>query len=301
MAGISDDRADASSCNAPWHFGAKVAQIVIAAALVLAVGTIPAAAQQFTDSASANKNPAQKLQIPAGTILPVRLNQRISSRNARPGQIITARIMQDVPLANRGKIREGTKVKGKIASASANGTQGARIVFRFDGIESHHEEIPILASLRAMASFMEVLFAQTPETTPGFGDPYVWSVTDQIGGDVKYGVGGPVTDQFNNIVGKGTFDGVLVHVRARAGTNCRGALDLDEDRLQALWVFSSDACGVYGMDGLRIVHAGRTDPVGEIILAAEGPKLNLPAGTAMLLRVYSRNGTPPSREQSEPP
>lgn len=299
MAGITDDRADASSYNAPWHFGAKVAQIVIAAALVLAVGTIPAAAQQFTDSASADKNPAQKLQIPPGTILPVRLNHRISSRNARPGQIITARIMQDVPLANRGKIREGTKVKGKIASASANGTQGARIVFRFDGIESHHEEIPILTSLRAMASFMEVMFAQTPETTPGFGDPYVWSVTHQIGGDVKYGVGGPVTDQFNNTVGKGTFDGVLVQVRARAGTNCRGALD--EDRLQALWVFSSDACGVYGMDGVRIVHAGRTDPVGEIILARESPKLNLPAGTAMLLRVYSRNSTPPSREQSEPP
>jgi hypothetical protein len=283
VAGISDDRADASSHNAPWHFGAKVAQIVIAAALVLAVRTFPAAAQQFTDSSSANKNPAQELQIPAGTILPVRLGRGISSRNARPGQIITARIMQDVPLANREKIHEGTKVNGKIVSASANGTQGARIVFRFDVVESHHEEIPIVASLRAMASFMEVLFAETPETTPGFGDPYVWSVTHQIGGDVKYGVGGPVTDQFNNTVGKGTFDGVLVHVRAQAGTNCRGALD--QDQLQALWVFSSDACGVYGMDGVRIVHAGRTDPVGEIILATESRKVNLPAGTAMLLRV----------------
>jgi hypothetical protein len=263
-----------------------VAQIAIAVALVLAVGTFPAAAQQFTDSSSADQNPAQKLQIPAGTVLPVRLGRGISSRNAKPGQIITARIMQDVPLANRGKIHEGAKIKGKIVSASANATQGARIVLRFDVIESHHEEIPIVVSLRVMASFMEVLFAETPETTPGFGDPYVWSVTHQIGGDVKYGVGGPVTDQFNNAVGKGTFDGVLVHVRAQAGSNCRGALD--QDQLQALWVFSSDACGVYGMDGVRIVHAGRTDPVGEIILATESRKLNLPAGTAMLLRVTGR-------------
>jgi hypothetical protein len=285
VAGISD-RADASSHNAPWDSGVKVAQIAIAAALVLAVGTIPAVAGQFTDSSSANQNPPQKFQIPAGTILPARLNRGISSRNARPGQVITARIMQDVPLANRGKIHAGTRVKGKVLSASADGTQGSRIVFRFDVIESHHEEIPIVASLRAMASFMEVLFAETPETNPGFGDPYVWSVTHQIGGDVKYGVGGPVTDQFNNTIGKGTFDGVLVHVRAQVGTNCRGALD--EDRLQALWVFSSDACGVYGMAGVRIVHAGRTDPVGEIILVAERRKLNLPAGTGMLLRVTGR-------------
>lgn len=93
------------------HSGATAAQIVIAAALVLGVGPFPAAAQQFTESSSANKNPAQKLQIPAGTISPVRLNRGISSRNARPGQIITARLMQDVPLANRGKIHKRTKVK----------------------------------------------------------------------------------------------------------------------------------------------------------------------------------------------
>lgn len=38
-----------------------------------------------------------------------------------------------------------------------------------------------------MASFMDVAFAETPETAPGFGDPYVWSTTDPIGGGLKYG------------------------------------------------------------------------------------------------------------------
>jgi hypothetical protein len=101
---------------------------------------------------------------------------------------------------------------------------------------------------------------------------------------VKYGVGGPVTDSSSRTVGEGVFDGVLVHVRAQAGTKCRGALD-EEDPLQALWLFSADACGVYGIDGVTIAHAGRTEPVGEIVLAAESGDIKVRSRSGMLLRV----------------
>jgi hypothetical protein len=235
------------------------------------------------------KSPVERhrlnLVIPQGTVLPVRLNHGLSSKNAKEGQAITARIMQDVPLLNHGIIPEGTAVLGTIVSVqrSASGTNG-RVSFRFDALAIHQNRIPIVTNLRALAGFMEVQFAQTPEFTPGFGTPYVWANTRQVGGDEVYGVGGPVTDRWNQTVGRAVYDGVLVHVRAQSGSQCRGALDV-EDRPQALWVFSSDACGAYGIEHLEIVHAGRTAPVGTIVLASQTQNVNLRSGDGLLLRV----------------
>jgi hypothetical protein len=241
-----------------------------------------------TNVSSANARPGadrDSAQIPVGTILPVRLNRGFSSKNARAGQEITGRVMQDVPLPNGGKIPAGAKVRGAITAISMAGKSGTgKISFRFDHIEVHRHSVPIVTDLRALASFMEVQFAQIPETSPGFGTPYVWATTDLIGGDVKYGVGGPVTDRGSQVVGTGTYDGVLVHVKAQPESGCRGDLDGNHD-LQALWVFSADSCGVYGMAGARIMHAGRTAPIGAITLAANSGDINVRGGSGMLLRV----------------
>jgi hypothetical protein len=86
------------------------------------------------------------------------------------------------------------------------------------------------------------------------------------------------------VVGEPVYDGVLVRVTANSGGPCRGAVNGDESP-QAWWVFSSDACGVFGFAGVRIVHAGRTDPSGEITLARKHEALTIRSGTGILLRV----------------
>ena len=225
------------------------------------------------------------IQIPAGTILPVRLNGGFSSKNARAGQEITGRLMQDVPLPNAQKIPEGARLRGTVVAVSSAGKSGrGRVSFRFDHVKLHRHSVAIVTDLRALASFVEVQFAQIPETTPGFGTPYAWATTDLIGGDVKYGVGGPVTDRGSEVVGTGTFSGVLVHIRAQPESGCRDDVDGNHD-LQALWVFSADSCGVYGMSGIRIAHAGRTEPLGEIVITADSGDANVRGGSGMLLRV----------------
>jgi hypothetical protein len=234
----------------------------------------------------AEKHPStESFRIPIGTILPARLNHGLSSRSAQPGQVVTARIMQEVPLPNNERIPEGAKLFGTIVSVErAGNNSGGGITFRFDTLESHHRVIPIVASLRALAGFMEIQSAQTPAFTPGFGTPYLWANTRQIGGDEVYGVGGPVTNQNSETIGKGVYGGVLVHVSAQPESRCRGPLDSD-DRLQAFWVFSSDACGVYGIPGVNIAHAGRTEPLGEITLLADQQDLLVRGASGMLLRV----------------
>jgi hypothetical protein len=52
-----------------------------------------------------------------------------------------------------------------------------------------------------------------------------------------------------------------------------------------LWVFSSDACGLYDFSNVTLTHAGRTNPVGEITLESRKGDFNIPSGSGLLLRV----------------
>jgi hypothetical protein len=222
--------------------------------------------------------------IPAGTILPVALNSSLNSRKVKPGQVITARVMQDVPLSPGSTIHAGAKVIGRVIDVKpANGGSGPQVSFRFDTLVVSKRRIPIITNLRALASMMAVEAAQLPESGPDRGTSQNAWTTDQIGGEVVYRGGGPVADGLRS-VGEPTYGGVLVHVSAKPGSPCRGEIE-GNDRLQALWVFSSDACGVYDFANLAIVHAGRTDPVGEITLASDKGEVNIRAGSGMLLRV----------------
>ncbi len=222
--------------------------------------------------------------IPAGTILPVALNSSLNMRKVKAGQVIAARVMQDVPLSPGSTIHAGAKVTGHvIAVKPANGAGGAQMSFRFDTLVFSKRQLPIITNLRALASMMAVEAAQLPEAGPDRGTSQNAWTTDQIGGEVVYRGGGPVADGLRT-VGKPTTDGVLVHVSGKPGTECRGEID-GNDRLQALWVFSSDACGIYDLPDLAIIHAGRSNPVGEITLGSSKGDLKLQGGSGMLLRV----------------
>ena len=261
--------------------------------LVALFGAMLPAHSAGAGSASATTRPA--ISIPGGTILPVRLNSSLSSSKNKPGQIISGTIMQDVPLPAGTKIRRGSKVGGHIIAVNpASGTSSASVSLQFDTLRASGQTIPIVTHLRAIAGFVEVLEAQTPVTAPGESDVFRWLTTVQVGGDVVYGEEGPVASHKDSskVIGKSVPYGVLVPVSAKEGTECRGPID-GNDSPQALWVFSSDACGVYGVEHLEIARAGRTDPTGIVILSSNKNNVSVRSGAGMLLRVDNSGDSTP--------
>lgn len=223
------------------------------------------------------------LTVPRGTILPVRLNSTISSDKSKSGQVITGRIMQDVPLASGTVLRAGSKVIGHIldVSSASNGGQ-ARVSFQFDKLIASGRTIPIKTNLRAVAEPMTVM--QVEVSNSSLHDYFLPSL---IGGDIAYqSGGGAVTAPDGAVVGRLGKDGALDLVRAsdRQDRDCRGPV-YGKGSPAAMWVFSSDACGMYDLPQIRVTHAGRTEPVGVISLISEKGPFNLPRGAGMLLRV----------------
>ena len=224
--------------------------------------------------------PAQDT-LPTGTILPITLEHGLKARTVRPGQPIRAEVMQDIPGT---PVRRRSHVVGQVVRATVEPDGTERLQLRFDAVEIKGRRIPLEAHLRAVASFMEVAAAQIPEEGAQRGITPEMATTEQIGGEQVYRGGGPVASG-ELVVGKPVPYGVLVTPRSNGG--CRGVLGHDT-RPQAFWLFSSNACGVYGMSDLQIADAGRTDAGGDIVLTSARGKLNLPAGTALLLRVGAR-------------
>jgi hypothetical protein len=90
---------------------------------------------------------------------------------------------------------------------------------------------------------MDVSEAQVPESGPDRGtSEYSWT-TDQIGGEIAHHGRGAIVIG-DRIVGYSAPGGALVQVNSRPGSKCRGVVD-GNDQPQAMWVFSSHACGLY--------------------------------------------------------
>lgn len=219
--------------------------------------------------------------IPAGTILPVTLNAALRSDKSESGAAIIATVMQDVPLGKGATLRKGSKVTGHVVEAITPGkaSDESKISFQLDQVRLGNQTLPITTTLRAVASRHEVS-AATPELTSSeYADK-----TIEIGGDqISYGEGGLVMVG-SQVVGKYTRQGVLANVDQDPGSPCRVTIDSNAQP-QAFWLFSVNACGAYGFGDLKILQAGRTEPLGEITLASNRKAVKIDKGSAMLLRV----------------
>lgn len=232
---------------------------------------------------------ASAQQLPAGTVLPVMLETTLDARQSSVGKSIVAKVMQDVPLPDGGRIAKGERLTGRVLSAvPARAGAPSRLSITLDQLMVNGQSLTLTTHLRALASINEVFEAKMPTNAI---DDYGTSESDwntiQIGGaGVFRGSGQVVAD--GEVVGKSTDYGA---VTAKLVAAPRRGCDGDGGREQALWLFSPWACGVYGYGDLKIMHAGRNSPTGEIEFESSRD-VRIKSGSGLLLRV---NGETPTK------
>jgi hypothetical protein len=232
-------------------------------------------------------------QIAAGIVLPVMLNATLDASKDKPGSRISGKIMQDVPLPDGASIPKGSRVVGHVVSATPAATGSpSHLALQFDQLIVKNRMIPISTHLRALASMNAVFEARMP--TNSWAD-YGTSTSDwntvQVGGAGVYRGNGQVVSG-DQVVGRATdYGAVTAKLIAAPASGCHGDGDANA-REQALWVFSPWACGVYGFSDLKIVHAGRTQPVGQIELESSR-NVRVQGGSGWLLRVESAGDKAP--------
>jgi hypothetical protein len=73
----------------------------------------------------------------------------------------------------------------------------------------------------------------------------------------------------------------------KADAGCTGGPGYDHE--QSLWVFSSAACGTYGLSNAKIASSGLTKPIGEISLSSDR-NINIRSGSGWLLIIGGESG-----------
>lgn len=223
--------------------------------------------------------------LPSGTAIPIMLNSTLDARRDKPGQRVSGRIMQDVLLPDRGRIKAGGHVVGHIVSVTKP-TQGkSRMVLTFDTLESHGS-MPLKVAVRAVASTQDTYNAQIPiDPTSDSESSDEW-VMRQVGGETVYRGQGKV---ISNGVQVGVYKGAVIGtLRPTPEEGCPSSDDNGVP--QGLWVFSTTACGVYGLEDMKLVQAGRSAPVGQVMFESD-KDVYIHAGSGWLLLVVNPGDT----------
>jgi hypothetical protein len=204
-------------------------------------------------------------EIPVGTVIPVMLSSSLNAAKDKPEKKLEGRVMQEVRLPSGEGIRESSRIIGHVVNVT-RGSSGSSIVVRFEAIQQQGRKAPVKTGLLALASMASVHDAQLPISANSDLDPASQWVTRQVGGDVVrrgWGKAGSSDGVFGTWVGGNS---VLIRLTPNPNAGCSSGPGYDRE--QAVWIFSSAACGTYGLNDVTIAHSVGIPPPGDIVLTS---------------------------------
>jgi hypothetical protein len=223
-------------------------------------------------------------QIRSGTLLPAMLDDTFDSDKSKPGDEITAKLRQDVPLPGHGKIKRESKLVGHVVAVTpASSGNPYQITVEFNQIVVNKRVVPIITGLRAYATMELVAQSRLPANANSGNGASVWDLNmSQVGGQIAYN-GQKVVKGNGQVVGRVPQPGAVLAVpMANPQFGCAGPGANKSE--QAFWVFSTNACGIYGNDDMTLVSGiGGTSP-GQIVFKSP-KKITVRSGSGWLLQV----------------
>lgn len=226
--------------------------------------------------------------LPVGTALPVSIGSSLNAKSAKPGQRIEGKLMQEVMLADT-KLKSGSRVTGHVVSVTRPGASGARIVLQFDQIQDEHKIMPLHVGARAVASSQSVFNAGLPVDTNSTDESSEEWVTKQVGGEYVFRGRGYVSSDQGKV---GIWSGSGVWGKLSDAGDCPASDSTNPQ--QALWIFSTTACGAYGFEHAKLEQSGLTPPLGQIVLSST-KDIDLRSGSGWLLVVLAAAAGPPTQ------
>jgi len=206
-------------------------------------------------------------QVPAGTVIPIMLNTGLSADKDRTGKAIEGKVMQDVMTASGVTISKGSRILGHVVSSTNSSGSRSSLTVRFESVQDRGRNMPLTAEVLAIASMQAVAQAQTPiNSNPDMMSQSAWT-TRQVGGDVVNRGQGKVGSADGQT---GTWlegNSVLIKLTPNPDAGCPGGPGYD--RAQAVWIFSSTACGTYDLGKATIADSGANPPVGNATITSE--------------------------------
>jgi hypothetical protein len=213
----------------------------------------------------------------------------VDAKKARPGDRVTAKTLQVVMLAGGQRLPKGTLLVGHVVDAqpyhfnpeSYARQKASSISIHFDQIVNGDLTLPVNLSVRALADTFESQWAPRPhyhDETDGAGTMIL------IGGDEFSPFDKTVRNDSGDVIAYNRKDGLFARLlpsdgpASKARRNCSGT-----NTEQSVAIFSPDACGLYGFEGVSMPHAGRSGS-GTFTLTSRGSSIKLYAGSTALLQ-----------------
>lgn len=203
-----------------------------------------------------------------GTTMEAELTKSIDAKKAKPGDEVTAKLMQDVKSDGKVVIHKGSKLVGHVTEAQAKSKENAesKLGVVFDkAVLKGGQEVAFSGVIRALSAPVEV-----PTTTLGGGN------VDRNASGGGRGIGpvpmGGATSTANSTVGSATG---AVGNTADASVNSGGG---------TLNNLDAASRGVIGMDGVTLNASAVGSGQGSV-LSSPSRNIKLDSGTQMILQV----------------